>query len=168
MDDQIGLKKGFEERLDIVAKNVINNEKCPIPGFVVLAKRGKHTYHKAFGFSDKEKNIPMKLDSQFRCFSMTKVFASTIALILKEEGLIDLDATVGSYIPSFDKNFEVIINSANCENEVMEIPYTSFMTGKTKNLSYCKKLAKNKMLVKHCLAESAGVLLNYNIIFSLH
>ena len=91
MNDQIGLKKGFEERLDIVAKNIINNEKCSIPGFVVLAKRGKHTYHKAFGFSDKEKNIPMKLDSQFRCFSMTKVFASTIALILKEEGLIDLE-----------------------------------------------------------------------------
>ena len=157
MNDQIGLKKGFEERLDIVAENIINNEKCPIPGFVVLAKRGKHTYHKAFGFSDKEKNIPMKLDSQFRCFSMTKVFASTIALILKEEGLIDLEAPVGSYIPSFDKNFEVIINSANCENEVMEIPYTSFMTGKTTNLSYCKKVAKNKMLVKHCLAESAGV-----------
>ena len=43
------------------AKNIINNEKCPIPGFVVLAKRGKHTYHKAFGFSDKEKNIPKKI-----------------------------------------------------------------------------------------------------------
>ena len=157
MNDQIGLKNGFEERLDVVAKNVINNEKCPIPGIVVLAKWGKHSYHKAFGFSDMEQNIPMKLDSQFRCFSMTKVFASTIALILKDEGLIDLEATVGSYIPSFDKNFEVIINSANCENEVMEIPYTSFMTGKTKNLSYCKKVAKNKMLVKHCLAESAGV-----------
>ena len=26
MNDQIGLKKGFEERLDIVAKNIINNE----------------------------------------------------------------------------------------------------------------------------------------------
>ena len=58
MNDQIGLKKGFEERLDIVAKNIINNEKCPIPGFVVLAKRGKHTYHKAFGFSIRRKIYP--------------------------------------------------------------------------------------------------------------
>ena len=157
MNNQIGLKQGFEERLDIVAENIINNEKCPIPGFVVLAKRGDHTYHKAFGYSDKEKNIPMKLDSQFRCFSMTKVFASTTALILKEEGLIDLEATVGSYIPAFDKEFEVITEPIVGETEIMEIPYTSFMTGKTSNLSYCKKVTKNKILVKHCLAESAGI-----------
>lgn len=157
MNNQIGLKQGFEERLDIVAENIINNEKCPIPGFVVIAKRGNHNYHKAFGYSDKEKNIPMKLDSQFRCFSMTKVFASTIALILKEEGLIDLEATVGSYIPAFDKEFEVITEPISGETEIMEIPYTSFMTGKTSNLSYCKKVTKNKILVKHCLAESAGI-----------
>ena len=49
MNNQIGLKQGFEERLDIVAENIINNEKCPIPGFVVIAKRGNHNYHKAFG-----------------------------------------------------------------------------------------------------------------------
>ena len=157
MINQIGLKKGFQERLDIVAENIINNEKCPIPGFVVLAKRGNHTYHKAFGYSDKEKKLPMKLDSQFRCFSMTKVFASTIALILKEEGLIDFEATVGSYIPSFNKGFEVITEPTGGETEIMEIPYTSFMTGKTTNLSYCKKVAKNRILVKHCLAESAGI-----------
>jgi CubicO group peptidase (beta-lactamase class C family) len=71
--------------------------------------------------------------------------------------LIDFEATVGSYIPSFNKGFEVITEPTGGETEIMEIPYTSFMTGKTTNLSYCKKVAKNRILVKHCLAESAGI-----------
>ena len=80
MNKQRGLKTGFGERLDSVAEKIINNDKCSIPGLVVLAKRGSDLYHKSFGLADKEKQLPMELDAQFRCFSMTKVFASAIAL----------------------------------------------------------------------------------------
>lgn len=157
MNKQRGLKTGFGERLDSVAEKIINNDQCSIPGLVVLAKRGSDLYHKSFGLADKEKQLPMELDAQFRCFSMTKVFASAIALMLKEEGLLELDATVGKYIPSFDKKFDVIEEPIYGEADVNQIPYTSFMSGKTTNLSYVKKEAKNKILVKHCMAESAGI-----------
>ncbi len=157
MKNQNGLKKGYRERLDIATEKIINNTECPIPGLVVFAKRGSDKYHKAFGLADKEKQLPMKPDAQFRCFSMTKVFASTIALMLKEQGLLDLEAPIGTYLPSFNKEFEVIKEPTDRETEVNQIPYTSFMSGKTTNLSYSKSVAKNEILVKHCLAESAGI-----------
>jgi len=55
------------------------------PGFVVLAKRGQHVYHKAFGLADKEAGTNMELDAQFRCFSMTKAMACAVAQMFVEK-----------------------------------------------------------------------------------
>lgn len=57
---------GFEAVLDATFEGMCTDADCPIPGLVVLAKRGEQLYHKAFGMADKEQGLPMGLDAQFR------------------------------------------------------------------------------------------------------
>jgi CubicO group peptidase (beta-lactamase class C family) len=68
------------------ARATTDNPVCSIPGLVVLARRGQHVYHKAFGHADMESGRRMELDAQFRIFSMTKVLASATALALIDSG----------------------------------------------------------------------------------
>jgi CubicO group peptidase (beta-lactamase class C family) len=73
-----------------------------LPGAVMLiARNDKVAYLQAVGFQDREKKIPMKTDAIFRLASMTKPIVVTAAMILAEEGKLDLDAPVSQYLPEF-------------------------------------------------------------------
>ncbi len=77
-------------------------DKGNIPGVVVLvARNGKIVYRQPIGFQDREKKTPMKVDSVFRIFSMTKPVASVAVMMLAEEGKIDVMAPVAQYLPEF-------------------------------------------------------------------
>jgi CubicO group peptidase (beta-lactamase class C family) len=77
-------------------------EKGQLPGAVVLiARKDKVAYLKTFGFRDREQKIPMTADSIFRIASMTKPIVSVGAMILAEEGKLDIAAPVSNYLPEF-------------------------------------------------------------------
>jgi len=77
-------------------------DKGAIPGAVlVVARNGKTVYRQAIGYQDREKKIPMKVDSVFRIFSMTKPVTSVAVMMLAEEGKIDVMAPVAQYLPEF-------------------------------------------------------------------
>jgi methyl acetate hydrolase len=67
----------------------------------IAATRHETVYRGAFGrpFRDADEN--MRLDSVFRIASMTKAITCVAAMQLIEQGLVDLDAPVSEYIPSF-------------------------------------------------------------------
>jgi len=71
-----------------------------LPGAVmVIARNGKIAYAEAIGFQDREKKIAMKKDAIFRLASMTKPIVSVAAMMLVEEGKLDLLAPVSKYLP---------------------------------------------------------------------
>ena len=71
-------------------------------GFVVLvARNGRVVHATARGHRDIEAEIPMALDTRFQIASMTKPVIGVAAMILVEEGRLDLDAPVARYLPSF-------------------------------------------------------------------
>jgi CubicO group peptidase (beta-lactamase class C family) len=71
-----------------------------LPGAVmVIARNGKIAYAEAVGFQDREKKIAMKKDAIFRLASMTKPIVSVAAMMLVEEGKLDLLAPVSKYLP---------------------------------------------------------------------
>jgi CubicO group peptidase (beta-lactamase class C family) len=115
---QTNLTENWELKLDKVFEGMLTNELCAIPGLVVMAKRGKNVYHKAFGMADKEKSIKMEVDAQFRCFSMTKVLAATVLLMLAEKGVVDVEADVAEYLPSFGADFEVVKEPTESDQDV--------------------------------------------------
>ena len=64
-----------------------------IPGAVVLiARNDKIAYFQAFGFRDRDQKIAMTTDSIFRIASMSKPIVSVGAMMLAEEGKLDIGA----------------------------------------------------------------------------
>jgi CubicO group peptidase (beta-lactamase class C family) len=66
---------------------------------VAIAREGQLAYLQAVGFQDRAKTVPMKPDSIFWIASMTKPVTSVAAMMLAEEGKLDLDAPVAQYLP---------------------------------------------------------------------
>ena len=69
---------------------------------LLVAKDGKVVLHEAVGWRNRGKNLPMLPNTMFRMASNTKPTIATSVGILVEEGKLDYDAPVRTYIPSFD------------------------------------------------------------------
>ena len=80
-----------------------------IPGAVIMiARKGKVAYHEALGAQDKSAEKAMAKDSIFRAYSMTKPLASVGAMILVEDGKMQLTDPVAKFLPEF-KNVQVSV-----------------------------------------------------------
>jgi CubicO group peptidase (beta-lactamase class C family) len=79
---------------------------------VTIAKRGKLVYLRAIGFQDHAKRTVMRADSIFWIASMTKPVTSVAAMILVDEGKVELDAPVGDYLPEL-KDMQVGVQRSN-------------------------------------------------------
>ena len=66
-----------------------------------IARNGKVAYLRAVGFRDRAKTIPLQPDAIFWIASMTKPVTSVAAMMLVEEGKLDLAAPVYQYLPEF-------------------------------------------------------------------
>ena len=79
-------------------------DKGNIPGAVIMINRkGKLVCSEAIGYQKKDSNVPMKKDSIFRIYSMTKPIVSVAAMILVEEGRLVLADPISKYLPEFAK-----------------------------------------------------------------
>ena len=88
-------------------------DKGALPGAVVLiARHGELAYLDAFGFRDREKNLPMTTDTIFRIASMTKPMVSCAVMMLVEQGRIRLVNPVSTYLPEM-KNVQVGVETAD-------------------------------------------------------
>ena len=68
----------------------------------ILVKKGENIIYKnAFGLANREWNIPNTLDAKFMAGSIGKSITAFMTLILVNDGLIDLNATINTYIPDY-------------------------------------------------------------------
>ena len=73
-----------------------------LPGYVIaVARRGQVVYHEAAGSQDVATRVPMQKDSIFRIYSMTKPLASLAAMMLVEDGKLQLTDPVSRHLPEF-------------------------------------------------------------------
>lgn len=66
---------------------------------IAIIEDGKIAYLKAYGVRDKEKNLPLTVDSVMSAASFTKVVFAYTVMRLVEEGRLDLDKPVYGYLP---------------------------------------------------------------------
>jgi CubicO group peptidase (beta-lactamase class C family) len=68
----------------------------------ILVKKGKTVLYKnAFGYANREWGVPNAIDAKFLIGSVGKPFTALMTLILVNDGLIDLNATINDYIPEY-------------------------------------------------------------------
>ena len=66
---------------------------------IAVFRNGKVEFLKAYGFRDKEKNLPLTVDSVVSAASISKVAFAYLAIELVDDGVLDLDKPVGQYLP---------------------------------------------------------------------
>lgn len=66
---------------------------------IAIFDDGKIVYLRAYGFRDKERNLPLTLDSVMSAASFSKVAFAYMVMQLVEEGVLDLDKPVYQYLP---------------------------------------------------------------------
>jgi len=77
--EDVGLSSQRLARLDATMQKAVDSGE--LPGVVILiAREGRLAYAKSFGWQDREKKIPMRNDSIFRIYSMTKPIVSVAAM----------------------------------------------------------------------------------------
>jgi CubicO group peptidase (beta-lactamase class C family) len=67
----------------------------------VVMRRGELAFAETAGKADLERDKPMRPDSIFRIYSMTKPLTSTAIMMLYEEGRFQLDDPISKFIPRF-------------------------------------------------------------------
>ena len=88
------------ERLCAVLQGEVDRQR--LPGAVAfVARRGGVVLNQAFGQQDPAIGSPMRTDSIFRIYSMTKPIVSMAAMMLVEQGRLLLGDPVARYLPEF-------------------------------------------------------------------
>lgn len=114
--EQVGMSSARLERIAEALKKEVSDGK--LPGAVVLvARKGKIAYSGAAGFQDKGANKPMAADSIFRIYSMTKPIVSVAAMLLVEDGVIQLTDPVSKFLPAF-KDMQVSVATTGADGKV--------------------------------------------------
>ena len=109
-------------------------------GFVTMfAQDGQVIHASAVGWADRELEKPMRIDTHMRFASMTKPVTAIAALILVDEGKLQLNDHVASYIPSFG-DLRVAVNENKNANDVFDT-----------------RAIEKPLLVKHLLMFSSGI-----------
>jgi CubicO group peptidase (beta-lactamase class C family) len=104
--ESAGMSKAAFDRLeDHLKRRYIEAGRFPGTQLLVY-RRGKVVHSAVQGFADLERKTPVRDDTIFRIYSMTKPITSVAFMMLFEEGRVALDEPVHKYIPEW-KNLGV-------------------------------------------------------------
>lgn len=76
---------------------------------ILIIESKKETFHKSFGWADKEADEYLKNESIWTVMSMTKPFTATAILMLIDEGKLSYEDSITKYIPDFKGNSQITI-----------------------------------------------------------
>jgi CubicO group peptidase (beta-lactamase class C family) len=98
--EQAGFSREGVARIDAFIQNEVDTGK--IPGAILLIRRnGQTAYFRSFGVRDPATKAPMTPDTIFRIYSMSKPITTVAAMMLVEDGKLQLDDPLSKYIPAF-------------------------------------------------------------------
>ena len=98
-------KTAFDRIEDHLKRGYLDSGRFPGTQLLVY-RRGKVVHSAVQGFADLERRVPVKDDTIYRIYSMTKPITSVAFMMLVEEGRVALDEPVHKYIPEW-KNLGV-------------------------------------------------------------
>jgi CubicO group peptidase (beta-lactamase class C family) len=104
--ESVGLSSDRLKRIDDhFARRYVDQGKLA-GALTLVARRGEIAHLGLVGQADKERGVPMRADTLFRIYSMTKPLTTALFMMLVEEGKVELTDPVHALIPSW-KNLQV-------------------------------------------------------------
>jgi len=121
--DSFGQTKA--EKIDELMR--LYNEYGQFNGSVLVAENGKVIFKKGFGMANMEWEVPNQPDTKHRLGSVTKQFTAMLILQLVEEGKLNLNVPITTYLPDYPKKTGDIITIHHLLTHTSGIPnFTSF------------------------------------------
>ncbi len=97
---EVGFDAGRLRRIDTHFARYVDDGR--LPGWLVLvSRRGEIAHLATYGNRDSASGAPVESDTLFRIYSMSKPITSVAAMILYEEGALELTNPVSNFIPAF-------------------------------------------------------------------
>jgi CubicO group peptidase (beta-lactamase class C family) len=95
---QVGMSKEGLDKLGAAMRALVDEGQ--LAGVITAVTRHGHlVHHQTYGMQDLDAGVPMKDDTIFRIYSMSKPIAGVALMTLYEEGKFTLDDPVGKHIP---------------------------------------------------------------------
>ena len=143
-----GMSAARLSRLNGAFKKEIEDKK--VSGVVMMiARKGKLVFTSAQGVRDPRGADPMRLDTIFRIYSMTKPMASVAAMILVEDGVLQLTDPVSKWLPGFK---DMKVSTANGDVPAQRPMTVQDLLRHTAGLTYGELTAN--AAVKEALAQA--------------
>ena len=102
-----GWSPGQSGRIDRIVAGVMETHGAPAMS-VAVALGNELVYAKGFGLADVEHSVPATRTTRYRTASIAKPMTAAVVLSLMEDGKLNLDESVQSYVPEFpDKRWPV-------------------------------------------------------------
>lgn len=96
-------------------------------GSSLVADNGEVIFTNGYGMANMEHDIPNRPDTRHRLGSITKQFTAALILQLVEEGKLQLDEPISTYLPEYDGPAANVVNIHHLLTHSSGIPsYTSF------------------------------------------
>ena len=112
--ESAGMSKSALDRIEMHLKTrYLDSGRYPCTQLLVY-RRGKVVHSAVQGFADLERKVPVKDDTIFRIYSMSKPITVVAFMMLVEEGRVALDEPVHKYIPEW-KNLGVFMAGTDPE-----------------------------------------------------
>ena len=100
--EAVGMSSTKLQALKAALQTEVDQGKFP-GAIVMIARDGKLVFSEVVGQMDKAAGKPLTKDAIFRIYSMTKPLASVAAMMLAEDGKIQLTDPISKYLPEFAK-----------------------------------------------------------------
>ena len=98
--EEVGLSSERLERIDGWMHRQVESGR--LPGVLTMvARRGHVVWLRTTGLADVERGMPVRPDTIFRIYSMTKPLTSVAIMMLYEQGLFQLDDPITRFLPCF-------------------------------------------------------------------
>ena len=139
-------------------------------GSILIQNNSKITYQKSFGFANFQFKIPNTIETKYKIASITKLFTSVLIMQLYEQGKIDLNKPIKTYLPNYkgEGAEKVLIDQLlNHTSGMINIDTISSIESAVKNgvPVYQKPYSTDEFLEKYCsdsLRTEPGKVFSFN------
>jgi D-alanyl-D-alanine carboxypeptidase len=92
-------------------------------GTILIEKNDQIQYQNSFGLANLQFNVPNTNETRYKIASITKLFTSVLIMQLREQGKIDLEGSIKTYIPDYHGNGADKIKIRHLLNHTSGLPY---------------------------------------------
>lgn len=116
--ETVGMSSAKLEAMQAAADKMVDDEK--VAGIITMvARHGRIVHFEAYGDRDIQAGEPMERDTIVRIYSMSKPITSVAVMMLYEQGKVQLDEPVETYIPEL-RGLKVYTENADGQPEYVQ------------------------------------------------